>query len=321
MVDFWTNKSVLVTGCTGFLGSHLVSALLEKKANVTGLVRDIPKGFDTEYLPKGINVVFGDVCDYALMQRILTDYAIEIVFHLAAQAIVTTANENPIETFKSNIEGTWNILEASRQSKRVKAVVLASSDKAYGEPIYEPYDEAHPLQGSHPYDVSKSCADLLGKTYHNTYQLPVSITRCGNLYGPGDLNFNRLIPGTIQSVLTNSPIIIRSDGQSKRDYLFVEDAVDGYLKIGQALYENPATAMAYNLSHGKSYSIIEIVEIIKDLADAQDAKVKILNTAKGEIKKQWLKSDRIIQSLGWKSTTDIQAGIGKTLNWYKTQIS
>lgn len=240
MVDkFWNNKNVFVTGGTGFLGSYLVKKLVNSGANVTVLVRDsIPKSnmyIGEEY--KSISVVSGKLEDYDIFERILGEYEIDTIFHLAAQAIVGVANKNPLGTFSSNIQGTWNVLEAARRSPLVKQIIVASSDKAYGDQEKLPYDENMPLQGKHPYDVSKSCTDLIAQTYYETYKLPVCITRCGNLYGGGDLNFNRIIPQTIQLVLNGEAPVIRSDGSFIRDYFYVEDAVDAYIALAEKVQE------------------------------------------------------------------------------------
>lgn len=320
MVEFWANKRVLVTGCAGFLGGHLTDALIKKGATVTGLVRDIPQHGINELDHKKFNVIFGDLCDYDLLCRILVDYQIEIVFHLGAQAIVTIANEYPLETFKSNIQGTWNILEACRIYGKIESIVVASSDKAYGEPLYEPYNEEHPLNGSHPYDVSKSCADLIAKTYVNTYHLPISITRCGNLYGPRDTNYNRLIPGTIKSILKDDTVEIRSNGKYKRDYLYINDALDGYLKISENLSKNPSNAGAYNLSHGKPYTILEVVDCIKFALDKENHPVRILDTANAEINNQWLDSSKIRNKLNWESKTTLDKGIAQSIEWYISNV-
>ena len=236
---FWNNKNVFVTGGTGFLGSYLVKKLVSYGANVTILVRDyIPQSniyIGEEY--KKVNVVQGMLEDYLLIERALGEYEIDTVFHLAAQAIVGVANRNPLATFTSNIQGTWNILEAARTSPLIKQVIIASSDKAYGDQEKLPYDENMPLQGKHPYDVSKSCTDLIAQTYYETYKLPVCITRCGNLYGGGDLNFNRIIPQSIQSILNKEAPVIRSDGSFIRDYFYIEDAVDAYINLAEKVVE------------------------------------------------------------------------------------
>src|SRR3984885_5988475 len=237
---FWRDRSVLVTGCTGLLGSWLTSKLVEHEALVVGLIRDwVP---ESELFRSGVSseirVVRGDVQDQATLERLLGEYEVDTVFHLAAQTIVGIANRNPVSTFESNIQGTWNVLEACRRSPSVKSIVVASSDKAYGDQETLPYSEDTPLEGRHPYDVSKSCADLIAQAYGKTYALPVAITRCGNFYGGGDLNWNRIVPGTIRSVLRGERPVIRSDGKFIRDYFYVEDGAAAYLLLAEKLLQD-----------------------------------------------------------------------------------
>ena len=281
---FWNNKNVFITGGTGFLGSYLVKKLVNYGANVTILVRDyIPQSNiyrGEEY--KKVNVVHGTLEDYLLIERTLGEYEIDTVFHLAAQAIVGVANRNPLGTFKSNIEGTWNILEAARKSPLIKRVIVASSDKAYGDQEKLPYDENMPLQGKHPYDVSKSCADLIAQTYYETYKLPVCITRCGNLYGGGDLNFNRIIPQSIQSILNNKAPVIRSDGSFIRDYFYIEDAVDAYINLAEKVVELNLGGQAFNFSNEIQLTVLELVnKILKIMGSSM--KPIILNQGSNEI--------------------------------------
>ncbi|MEG9461263.1 MAG: NAD-dependent epimerase/dehydratase family protein, partial [Bacillus amyloliquefaciens] len=260
-MSFWKNKNVFVTGCTGLLGSCLVKELIDQGANVTGLVRDtVPKSnlYQGEQV-KQMNIVQGALEDLDVIERALGEYEIDTVFHLAAQAIVGVANRNPISTFEANILGTWNILEACRRHPLIKRVIVASSDKAYGDQPVLPYDENMPLQGKHPYDVSKSCADLLSHTYFNTYGLPVCITRCGNLYGGGDLNFNRIIPQTIQLVLNGEAPEIRSDGTFIRDYFYIEDAVEAYLLLAEKMEELNLAGEAFNFSNEIQLTVLELV--------------------------------------------------------------
>ena len=246
--NYWTDKNVFITGCTGLLGSWLTMELVKRGANVTGLIRDlVPRsnlnwsGFNDK-----INIVRGELEDFFVLERTLNEYEIDTVFHLGAQTIVSIANRNPLSTFESNIKGTWNILEACRRVATVSRVVVASTDKAYGEQETLPYDEKFPLLGSHPYDVSKSCADLVSQAYHKTYQLPVCVTRCGNFYGGGDLNFNRIVPGTIKSVLNNETPIIRSDGTYIRDYFYILDAVEAYLLLAEKIDSLDIHGEAFN---------------------------------------------------------------------------
>ncbi|MGD8858228.1 MAG: GDP-mannose 4,6-dehydratase, partial [Chloroflexota bacterium] len=246
--SFWQDRRVLVTGCSGFLGSWLSKRLTAVGADVIGLIRDqVP---DSELVRSGqlskIYVVAGDVNDYALIERTLAEYEIDTIFHLAAQTIVTIANRAPLSTFETNIKGTWVMLEAARRNPTVSRIVVASSDKAYGTQAQLPYREDSPLVGRHPYDVSKSCADLIAQTYAHSYDMPIVVTRFANLYGGGDLNWNRIVPGTIRSVIRGERPIIRSDGTFRRDYLFVDDAVGGYMEVAQAIDRPEIKGQAFN---------------------------------------------------------------------------
>lgn len=315
---FWNNKNVFVTGGTGFLGSYLVKKLVSYGANVTILVRDyIPQSniyIGKEY--KKVNVVHGMLEDYLLIERALGEYEIDTVFHLAAQAIVGVANKNPLGTFKANIEGTWNILEAARKSPLIKQVIVASSDKAYGDQEKLPYDENMPLQGKHPYDVSKSCTDLIAQTYYETYKLPVCITRCGNLYGGGDLNFNRIIPQSIQSILNKEAPVIRSDGSFIRDYFYIEDAVDAYINLAEKIVELNLGGQAFNFSNEIQLTVLELVNKILKIMGS-DIKPIILNQGSNEIIHQYLSAKKARTVLGWSPNYTIDEGLSKTIEWYK----
>lgn len=316
---YWKNKNVFVTGCTGLLGSWLVKDLVEKGANVTGLIRDwIPK---SNLILQGsinkINTVRGDIDDYFLIERVLNEYEIDTVFHLAAQTIVSIANRDPISTFETNIKGTWNVLEACRRVPTVKKVIVASSDKAYGENEILPYTEDAPLKGTHPYDVSKSCADLLAFTYYNTYNLSVCITRCGNFYGGGDLNFNRIVPGTIRSILFNERPIIRSDGSFIRDYIYIRDAVNAYLFLAEKMDVLDILGEAFNFSNEIQLTVLELTNEILRLMGKKVLKPIVLNEVKGEIKHQYLSATKAKNILDWKPKYTIEDGLNETIDWYK----
>nr|WGD94150.1 GDP-mannose 4,6-dehydratase [Bacillus subtilis] len=316
-MSFWKNKNVFVTGCTGLLGSYLVKELIEQGANVTGLVRDhVPQSnlYQGEHIKK-MNIVRGSLEDLAVIERALGEYEIDTVFHLAAQAIVGVANRNPISTFEANILGTWNILEACRKHPLIKRVIVASSDKAYGDQENLPYDENMPLQGKHPYDVSKSCADLISHTYFHTYGLPVCITRCGNLYGGGDLNFNRIIPQTIQLVLNGEAPEIRSDGIFVRDYFYIEDAVQAYLLLAEKMEENNLAGEAFNFSNEIQLTVLELVEKILKKMNS-NLKPKVLNQGSNEIKHQYLSAEKARKLLNWTPAYTIDEGLEKTIEWY-----
>ncbi len=292
--------------------------LIDQGANVTGLVRDtVPKSnlYQGEQV-KQMNIVQGALEDLDVIERALGEYEIDTVFHLAAQAIVGVANRNPISTFEANILGTWNILEACRRHPLIKRVIVASSDKAYGDQPTLPYDENMPLQGKHPYDVSKSCADLLSHTYFNTYGLPVCITRCGNLYGGGDLNFNRIIPQTIQLVLNGEAPEIRSDGTFIRDYFYIEDAVEAYLLLAEKMEELNLAGEAFNFSNEIQLTVLELVEKILKTMDS-DLKPKVLNQGSHEIKHQYLSAEKARKLLNWTPAHTIDEGLEKTIEWYK----
>ncbi|QHK03316.1 CDP-glucose 4,6-dehydratase [Bacillus velezensis] len=292
--------------------------LIDQGANVTGLVRDtVPKSnlYQGEQV-KQMNIVQGALEDLDVIERALGEYEIDTVFHLAAQAIVGVANRNPISTFEANILGTWNILEACRRHPLIKRVIVASSDKAYGDQPTLPYDENMPLQGKHPYDVSKSCADLLSHTYFNTYGLPVCITRCGNLYGGGDLNFNRIIPQTIQLVLNGEAPEIRSDGTFIRDYFYIEDAVEAYLLLAEKMEELNLAGEAFNFSNEIQLTVLELVEKILKAMDS-DLKPKVLNQGSHEIKHQYLSAEKARKLLNWTPVHTIDEGLEKTIEWYK----
>lgn len=316
---YWKNRIVFVTGCTGLLGSWLVKSLLDAGANIIGLIRDwIPES--NLILQDSVNriiTVKGEVEDYLLLERILNEYEVDTVFHLAAQTIVGIANRNPLSTFETNIKGTWNLLEACRRNSSVKKVIIASSDKAYGEHEILPYTEKSPLKGSHPYDVSKSCADLIAVTYYNTYKLPVCVTRCGNFYGGGDLNFNRLIPGTIRSVINNEPPVIRSDGKFIRDYIYILDAVDAYLYLAEKMDNGKIHGETFNFSNEIQLTVLELVNKILKITNREDLSPVVLNNGKGEIKHQYLSASKAKEILGWNPRYTIEEGLEETVGWYK----
>ncbi|VVB69344.1 GDP-L-fucose synthase [uncultured archaeon] len=315
---FWKDRNVFITGCTGLLGSWLTKSLSNKGANVVGLIRDLVPQSNLNW--SGFNdriiVIRGEVEDYYLLERAINEYEIDTVFHLAAQTIVTIANRNPLSTFKTNIEGTWNILEACRRSVLVKRAVIASSDKAYGDQESLPYAEDTPLEGRHPYDVSKSCADLICKAYFETYGLPVCVTRCGNFYGGGDLNFNRIVPGTIRSIINDEQPVIRGDGTSLRDYFYVEDGADSYMLLAEKMDDKRIHGEAFNFSAQQPFTVLEIVEEILRIMGS-DLEPQILNQAKNEITDQYLSAKKARDLLGWQPCFTMEEGLRRTIEWYR----
>jgi len=318
-MNFWKDKKVLVTGATGLLGSWLVDELLKREARVTCLVRDwVP---DSRLLSEGMtnkaSLVRGSLEDLELSIRTLNEYEIDTVFHLGAQTIVGTASRSPLSTFESNIKGTWVLLEACRLcDKLLERVIVASSDKAYGVHEKLPYNEDTPLQGCFPYDVSKSCADLISFSYYHTYGVPVAVTRCGNLYGGGDLNFNRLIPGTIISALRGERPVIRSDGSYLREYFYVRDAVEAYLDLAEQVPREGIVGEAFNFGVERPYSVLELVQEILRVADRTDLEPEILNEAKHEIPEQWLDCTRAHERLEWQPRYSLEKGLQETIEWY-----
>jgi CDP-glucose 4,6-dehydratase len=321
--SFWKNRPVLITGATGLLGSWLARRLFESGADVVCFVRDwVPQ---SEAVQSGVlervKVVRGDVRDQACMERALGEYEIDTVFHLAAQTIVPIANRNPISTFESNIQGTWILLEACRRSPAVKQIVLASSDKAYGNHAQLPYHEEIALQGSHPYDVSKSCADLIAQSYAITYGLPVAITRCGNFFGGGDLNWNRIVPGTIRSVFSGQSPVIRSDGSFVRDYLYVEDGAAAYMLLAEKLAERPRlSGRAFNFSNELQITVLDLVRRILDLMGSK-LLPDVRNEAQNEIRNQYLSAAKARGELGWKPQFELEDGLRKTIDWYRNYFN
>jgi CDP-glucose 4,6-dehydratase len=316
--NFWEDKKVLITGASGLVGSWLTKILVDAKANVTAIIRDkVPKSylFQSGYINK-VNVVNGCLEDYFTIERTINEYEIDTIFHLGAQTIVGTANRSPLSTFEANIKGSWNLFEVSRNSKLVKRVIFASSDKAYGEHKTLPYDETAALNGTHPYDVSKSCADLLAQAYNKTYKLPIVIARCGNIYGGGDLNFNRIVPGTIKSVIFNEIPIIRSDGKFIRDYFYVLDAVEAYISLAENINEK-IYGEAFNFSNEEPIKVTDIVNRILKVMKEKKLHPKILNIASGEIRDQYLSSKKARQVLKWIPKYSLEEGLKETVKWYK----
>jgi CDP-glucose 4,6-dehydratase len=316
---FWLDRPTFVTGGTGLVGSWLVKRLVAAGADVVCLVRDwVPQSelVRTGLIEK-VKVVRGDIRDREILERTLGEYEIDTVIHLAAQTIVTIANRNPVSTFETNIAGTWNLLEAARRSPKVKQLVMASSDKAYGDQEILPYDENTPLQGQHPYDVSKSAADLIASTYAKSYDLPVAITRCGNFYGGGDLNWNRIIPGTIRSILRGQRPIIRSDGQYVRDYFYVEDGAAAYMLLAEQLAANPnLKGESFNFSNEIQVTVLEIVSKILRLMNS-NLEPQVLNEASNEIRHQYLSAEKARRILSWHPLFNLDQALSSTIDWYK----
>jgi len=318
-VSFWRDRPTLVTGATGLVGGWLVRRLLEAEADVVCIVRDwIPQSeLNSSGMLDKVKVVRGDIRDQRLLERTLGEHEVDTVIHLAAQTIVPIANRNPVSTFETNVEGTWALLEASRRSPMVKQIILASSDKAYGEQAKLPYDETMPLHGQHPYDVSKSAADLIAQAYAATYRSPVAITRCGNFYGGGDLNWSRIVPGTIRSVVRGQRPVIRSDGQFVRDYFYVEDGAAAYMFLAERLAENrELIGEAFNFSNEQPITVLDLTQRILHLMGSK-AEPDIRNEATNEIQCQYLSAEKARTKLGWAPLFQLDKGLELTISWYR----
>jgi len=320
----WAGRRVLVTGATGIVGSWVVKALLARRASVTTLVVD--RDPEAEIVRSGeldrTRVVLGALEDPAAVDRAVGVSEVDTVIHLGAQTLVGPARRSPVPTFEANIRGTWNLLEACRaHADVVKAVVVASSDKAYGSAAELPYTEDTPLRACHPYDVSKACADLIAGSYHATYGLPVAVARCGNIYGGGDLNWSRIVPGTLQSLLRGERPIIRSDGRFVRDYLYVRDAAGAYLRLAEALHAREGAGEAFNFSGDARRTVLEIVTDLQRMTGRTDLPPDIRNTARAEIRDQWLSADKAQRLLGWRPAFTLEQGLGETVAWYREWLA
>jgi CDP-glucose 4,6-dehydratase len=320
---FWSGKNVFVTGATGLLGSQLTNDLADRGARVTCLVRDwVPS---SRLVSEGgldrVQVVRGELEDYHLLVRALNEHEIDTIFHLGAQTIVGTAANSALSTFEANIRGTWNLLEAAKVcAKRIERVVVASSDKAYGSHTQLPYTEDAPLQGRFPYDASKSCADLISLSYHATYGTPIAVTRCGNLYGGGDLNWNRLIPGTIRSGLVGERPIVRSDGKFVRDYFYVKDASRAYMRLAEHMPDGGCVGEAFNFGNEEPIDVLTVVASILRLLEREDLLPDVRNEASNEIREQYLDCGKARRILDWSPEYTLESGLMETIGWYRAHV-
>jgi CDP-glucose 4,6-dehydratase len=321
---FWRGKRVLVTGIAGFIAGHVARALADNGAEVVGIIRDATRvsSMDLLDLQRRTHLVYGSIVDYAVVERAINEYDVDTVLHLAAQAMVGAANRSPLSTFESNIKGTWNVLEACRQSRLVERVVVASSDKAYGDQPVLPYTEESTLNGRYPYDASKVCTEVIARSYATTFQLPLTITRCANIYGPGDLNWSRLIPGTFRSILMGENPIIRSDGTPERDYMFVDDAARAYLMLAERSSAAELCGQAFNFGTGTPVSALTLVQQMLAASGRNDLQPDIRGVGKthGEIDRQYLDSRKAAQILGWQAQIGLADGIARAFTWYREHV-
>ena len=323
MNEFWRGRPVYVTGAAGFVGSNLTKSLLDRDAHVVCLQRDDtqPNSLDVLGLRNRVTIVRGELEDLELQNRVLNEYEIDAVFHLAAQAIVGAANRSPISTFESNIRGTYMLLEACRLNPTVKRIAVASSDKAYGSCPSLPYREDFPLNGIFPYDVSKSCADLIARSFAETFHMPVVVTRSANIYGPADLNLSRIIPGTIVSVLRGEDPVVRSDGTPVREFVHTDDVCSAYLALAERIDE--VRGEAFNIGTNESVQILDLTQRIIDLAGASERlkpNVLLQRKIEHEIDAQFLSADKINGRLGWQSAVSLEDGLRRTIEWYTLNL-
>jgi CDP-glucose 4,6-dehydratase len=320
MRSFWEGRRSLVTGATGVVGSWLVKELLAQGAHVVALVRDADP--QSEFFRSGDYrrscIVNGDLEDFWTLARAINEHEVDTAFHLGAQTIVGTAHRFPLPTFEANVRGTYNLLEACRlHSDLVQRIVSASSDKAYGEQPHLPYTEEMPLNGRHPYEVSKGCADLIAQAYHHTYGLPIAIARCGNIYGGGDLNWSRIVPGTIRSFLRGERPTIRSDGTYVRDYIYVKDVVRAYMRLAECLDDHRVRGEAFNFSAERPMTVLAMVNTIQKLMDCTHLEPDIRSCAEGEIRSQYLSAGKVRAILTWEPVFDLEYGLRETIEWYR----
>lgn len=323
-VRFWKGRRVFVTGASGIVGAWLVKELLALNAYVVALVRDADP--QSEFFRSGdykrTSIVNGQLEDFSTLERAINEHEVDVVFHLAAQPIVGVAHRYPLQTFEANIRGSYNLLEACRiHSQSVKRVIIASSDKAYGTQPVLPYLEEMPLQGHYPYEVSKSCTDLIAQSYYYTYNMPVAIARCGNIYGGGDLNWSRIIPATIRSFLNNERPVVRSDGTFIRDYIYVKDVAHAYMRLAECMEEEQVRGHAFNFSPERAISVLELVAILQRLMQCEHLAPDILNLAQGEIHSQYLSAARAQRVLNWKPQYSLEVGLAETVGWYREFLS
>ncbi|MGE0130429.1 MAG: NAD-dependent epimerase/dehydratase family protein [Blastocatellales bacterium] len=321
--SFWKNRNAFVTGATGFAGAHITRMLVEQGARVVCLQRDAVRGnsLDLFDLRRRVTVVNGSVEDFDLMDRVITEYEIEAVFHLAAQAIVGAANRSPLSTFEANVRGTYSLLEACRRGETIQRVVVASSDKAYGSHDELPYSEDYPLLGLFPYDASKACTDIIARSYAHTYRTPVVVSRFANIYGPGDMNMSRIIPGTIASALRDEAPIIRSDGTPVREFIYVDDVARGYLLLAERIDE--VIGEAFNFGAGEAVRMLDLVKRIIRLAGKEgrvEPRVMLEQKIEREIDAQFLSAEKAEARLGWRAETDLDEGLKRTIDWYRAHL-
>lgn len=320
----WGGARVLFTGAQGFIGSWVAERLLDEGAEV--FVLDRPAVELSRYRLRGLHerceAVPAALSDLASLRTAIERGGVDTVFHLAASAIVGSAAVSPLDTYEVNVRGTWNLLEACRTAGEPPArVVVASTDKAYGAHEQLPYREDHALQPRYPYDASKACADLIARSYAHTFGLPVAVTRFANVFGGGDFNFSRLVPGAIKALLAGKPPVIRSSGLMERDFLYAEDAVTAYLTVAASLDRPELHGRAWNAGIGQAVTVLEVVEQLIEIAGVDlEPDVRGEGTPHGELSRQWLDCGAISKQLDWAPQWDLRRGLRATYEWYAQEL-
>jgi CDP-glucose 4,6-dehydratase len=320
----WTGTRVLFTGAQGFIGSWVAERLLDEGAQVIVLDRPAPElsRFRLHGLQDRCTAVAADLMDMGSLRAAIEQHEVQAVFHLAATAIVKSAATSPLGAYEVNVRGAWNLLEACRVANEPpRRVVIASTDKAYGLHEELPYREGHALQPRYPYDASKACADIIARSYAHTFDLPVAVTRLGNVFGGGDFNFSRLIPGAIRSLLAGEQPVIRSNGLMQRDFLYAEDAVAAYLAVAESLERPELWGRAWNASIGAPVRVLDVVEQLIEIAGASGGvDIRGEGTPHGELGRQWLDCRVISEELGWGPRWDLRRGLQETFSWYEREL-
>ena len=316
------NKKILVTGCYGFVAQHLINELLINNNKVVGIynVKNQLKIFKNTKYEKQNKLIIKkiDIRDKEKIKKLLKKNKFDYCYHLAAISQVLKSNKSPEETFQINIFGTINLIENFRKYQKNIKFIFSSSDKAYGESRQLPYKEHFPLNGLNPYDASKACSDIIARSYAKSFNIQICVTRFVNIYGPGDVNWQRIIPGTLNSLIKSKKPILRSNGKFKRDYLYIDDVIDGYMRLGQQMGINKTiSGIAFNFGSGKPITVLNLVKIILKFFDKQSSFLVIKNKAKNEITDQYSGYELANKILKWKPKVSIEDGIKKSFDWYK----
>lgn len=318
----WKESRVFITGVDGFVGSHLAKRFLSLGASVGGVLHKPVQEGESGLLVWGIadrvKTYIGDIANERFVEYALNDFNPHWIFHLAAQSIVTKAQRSPFLTYETNIKGTYSLLCSASILKELQGIILASSDKAYGESSELPYTEKTPLRGGSIYDTSKACGDLIASSAAKSFDLQLCITRCANIYGPGDLHFSRIVPDTVKAVVKGEHPVIRGSGLHERDFIYVDDAIAAYVFLAEYMQKNKVRGEGFNIGNEKSFRIADLVQMILDIGDSEGKKVIILGKeTPAEITKQSMDATKARTYLGWNPQVPLAEGLKRTIDWYR----